>query len=184
MAMKSMLKSMRMKKNEIPGHILSIFEEIVETYGGDECESRFMKAMEAHLTREQCFRLYAQNGSCNGTKYDQERKAFALAHADKPLAQRFEIFKNTYGKTAVLNADNTITVPFACTHGYYKHAPKGKFRFMDSLEAYFGRCAGGRLYEYQKALGVKLEIKSVDVSPLRENITNPVVFTFTIVEPV
>jgi len=38
------------------------------------------------------------------------------------------------------------------------------------------------LYEYQKALGIKLKIKSVDVSPLSENIVNPVVFTFEIVD--
>ena len=32
--------------------------------------------------------------------------------------------------------------------------------------------------ELQKALGIKLKIKSVDVSALSENIENPVVFTF------
>ena len=179
--MKAILKSMRMKKNEIPENILPVFEHIIQTYNGDECEEKFMKAMEEHLTEAQRFRLYEQNGSCNGTKYDNERKAFALEHADEPLAERFKLFTNTFGKTAVLNDDNTITVTFACTHGYYKHAPKGMFRYPDSIETYFGRCAGGRLYEYQKALGVQLKIKSVDVSPLSENITSPVVFTFEIV---
>lgn len=81
-----------------------------------------------------------------------------------------------------MNDDNTITVTFACNHGYYKHAPKGMFRFPASIETYFERCAGGRLYEYQKSLGIKLKIKSVDVSPLSENIVNPVVFTFEIVD--
>jgi hypothetical protein len=81
-----------------------------------------------------------------------------------------------------LNDDGTITVTFACSHGYYKHAPKGKFKFPESVEIYFERCAGGRLYEYQKALGVKLKIKSVDVSALNENITNPVSFTFEVTE--
>jgi hypothetical protein len=50
------------------------------------------------------------------------------------------------------------------------------------VESYFERCAGGRLYELQKALGIKLKIKSVDVSPLKENINNPVVFTYDIVD--
>lgn len=180
--MKSMLKSMRMRKNEIPDDLLPVFEEIIETYQGSECEARFMKAMEERLTREQRFRLCEQNGSCNGTAYDQERKAFAQRHADKPLAERLELFTNTFGRTAVLNDDNTITVTFACNHGYYKHAPKGRFQFPESIETYFERCAGGRLYEYQKALGIKLKIKSVDVSPLSENIINPVVFTFKVVD--
>ncbi|MDF2589993.1 MAG: hypothetical protein K0S41_3834 [Anaerocolumna sp.] len=178
--MKSMLKAMQMPKNEIPAEVLPLFEDIIQTYNREECEEKFLKAMEEQLTKEQRFRLFEQNGSCNGTGYDKERKAFAVEHADKPLAERLELFTKTYGRQAVLN-DNTITVTFACSHGYYKHAPKGKFQFPDSIETYFERCAGGRLYEYQKALGIKLKIKSVDVSPLSENIVNPVVFTFEIV---
>ncbi|SHK08309.1 hypothetical protein SAMN02745136_01629 [Anaerocolumna jejuensis DSM 15929] len=180
--MKTMLKIMQMRKNGIPDEILPLFENIVQAYKGNECEEKFIKAMEEQLTREQRFRLFEQNGSCSGTGYDKERKAFALEHADKPLAERLELFTNTFGRTAVLNEDNTITVTFACSHGYYKHAPKGMFRYPASIETYFERCAGGRLYEYQKALGIKLKIKSVDVSPLSENIVNPVVFTFEVVD--
>lgn len=180
--MKAMLKSMGMGKNAIPDEVLLMFDHIVQTYKGSECEEKFMKAMEEHLTKEQRFRLCEQNGSCNGTGYDKERKAFALEHAHKPLAERLEIFTKSYGRRAVLNDDNTITVTFACKHGYYKHAPKGMFQFPDSIETYFERCAGGRLYEYQKVLGIKLKIKSVDVSSLSEYIVNPVVFTFEIVD--
>lgn len=180
--MKTMLKIMRMPKNQIPDEILPIFEHIVQIYSGEERDEKFIKAMEEHLTKEQRFRLYEQSGSCSGTGYDKERKAFALENADKPLAERLELFTNTFGRTAVLNDDNTITVTFACKHGYYKHAPKGRFQFPASIETYFERCAGGRLYEYQKALGIKLKIKSVDVSPLKDNIVNPVVFTFDIVD--
>ena len=180
--MKTMLKSMRMSKNGIPEDILPLFENIVLTYKGNECEDKFLKAMDEQLTKEQRFRLFEQHGSCSGTGDDKERKAFALEHADMPLAKRLELFTNTFGRKAVLNDDNTITVTFACKHGYYKHAPKGMFQFPESIETYFERCAGGRLYEYQKALGIKLKIKSVDVSPLSENIVNPVVFTFEIVD--
>ncbi len=179
--MKTMLKLMRMHKNEISEDVLPFFEHIVQAYKRDECEEKFLKAMEEHLTKEQRFRLCEQNGSCSGKGYDKERKAFALEHADKPLAERLKLFTNTFGRTAILNGDNTITITFACRHGYYKHAPKGKFPFSAAISAYFERCAGGRLYEYQKVLGIKLKIKSVDVSGLDENIVNPVTFTFEIV---
>lgn len=171
-----------MQKNGISKEILPLFEHIVQTYKGEECEGKFIKAMEEHLTKEQRFRLFEHNGSCNGTGYDKERKAFALEHAEKPLAERLELFKKTFGRAAVLNDDGTITVNFACSHGYYKHAPKGKFKYPASVETYFERCAGGRLYEYQKALGIQMKIKSVDVSPLNENVVNPVVFTFEVVD--
>lgn len=42
--MKSMLKIMQMRKNGIPDEILPLFENIVQTYKGDECEEKFMKA--------------------------------------------------------------------------------------------------------------------------------------------
>ncbi len=171
-----------MRKNEISDHLLPLFEDIVQTYKGEECEGKFINAMEEQLTKEQRLRIYEQNGSCNGTGYDKARKSFAQEHADKPLAQRLELFKSTFGRSGDLNDDNTLTVSFACGHGYYKHAPKGMFRYPASIESYFERCAGGRLYEYQKALGIKLKIKAVDVSPLKENLVNPVVFTFEIVD--
>ena len=50
--MKTMLKSMQMRKNNIPQAFLPIFEQIVQTYEGNECDQKFMKAMEDHLTRE------------------------------------------------------------------------------------------------------------------------------------
>ncbi len=103
-----------------------------------------------------------------------------------PLAERLEIFEQTFKRAkAVLNDDNTFTVKFACTHGYYRKARlahKGTFQLPETIESYFERCAGGRLYEYKKALGIKLKIKSVDVSPLNENPLNPVVFVFEIVK--
>ena len=188
--MKTILNSMKKRNSGIPEDVLPIFEGIIQKYealnapsSSPEYEDEFTEAMEEHLTKEQRFWLYEQNGSCKGTGYDKERKAFAIEHAHRILADRLEVFAHTYGRSAVLNDDNTITVTFACTHGYYKQAREGKHLSLPSkIQSYFERCAGGRLYELQKALEIKLKIRSVDVSPLSENIENPVVFTFQIVE--
>jgi len=184
-----MLSIMKKRKNGIPGDKLEIFERIIQTHyvsnrGSDEGDNKFMEAIGEHLTEAQRFRLWEQHGGCMGTGHDKERKAFALEHAGKPLTERLKLFEKTFNRRkTVLNGDNTITVKFACTHGYYKRAREGKcLPPPASIGLYFERCAGGRLYEYQKALGIKLKIKSVDVSPLSENIQNPVVFTFEIVE--
>lgn len=179
--MKAILKLMQKKNSGIPDDTVLLFEHIAQSYQGDECNEMFCKAMDEYLTREQRFQLFEQYGSCNGARYDNEREAFYREHADKPLAERLEHFVKSFGKNAVLHDDNTITVEFACNHGYYKHARRGDFHFPASVETYFERCAGGRMYELQKALGVKLKIKSVDVSPLNENILNPVKFTYEIV---
>jgi hypothetical protein len=184
--MNAILKSMQKKNSGIPEDVLPVFEGIIQKgtpclWGA--CDDEFSLAMEEHLTQEHRFRLFERHGSCMGTGYDKERKAFALEHANLALDERMELFAETFGRQKpVLNDDNTLTLTFKCTHGYYKCVRDKKILSLPpAVKPYFERCAGGRLYELQKALGVTLKIKSVDISPLNENLANPVVFTFEIV---
>jgi len=195
--MVGMLRAMQKKKSGIPENVLPIFEGIVQKYKSEaglnlvgvkcfepEWDDEFGQAMNEHLTKEQRLRLYETNGGCNGTGYDKKRKAFALEYAHLDLDERMALFAETFGRwKPTLNEDNTLTLHFKCTHGYYKRAREGKYITPPpNVELYFERCAGGRLYELQKALGIKLKIMSVDVSPLSENVENSVVFTFEIVD--
>ena len=182
--MRTLLNDMKKAKYGISEDKLAIFEDIVQTHfipgqGSREGDDAFTEALGRHLTEEQRFRLFEQNGSCKGTGADKERKAFASENARMTLAERVELFNKTFGRNAVLNGDGTITVNFACTHGYYKQVREKKVKVLpQNILSYFERCAGGRLYELEKALGIKLKIKSVDISALSENLANPVVFTF------
>lgn len=183
--MKTMLNEMKKKKNDIPESCLPVFEDIMLINDRNERDTKFINAMEEYLTKEQCFTIWAQNGACRGTKFDKDRKAFAAEHSNKPLSERFDIFVNTIGggykskpNDIVLDEKiKTITISFACKHGLM-HLEKG---ISTSLEAYFGQCAGGRLYELQLALGINLKIKDVDVTAIKKSIKNPCVFTFEIV---
>ena len=194
--MLSMLSAMKKKKNSMPEEVVPIFEGIAEkvkekygshlvgmSYFQPDWDDDFCQAMGKHLTKEQRFQLYETVGACNGAGADNERKAFASENAHLALDERMALFAETFGRwKPVLNDDRTLTLTFKCGHGYYKRAKEGKYTTPPpNVEGYFERCAGGRLYELQKALGIKLKIKSVDVSPLNENINNPVVFTFEIV---
>jgi len=193
---KSMLGAMQKKQSGVPEDVLPIFEGIVQKYEEEagpnliglkflqpEWDDEFGQAMNKHLTQEQRFQLYKTQGGCNGAGADKERKAFALEYAHLALDERMALFAETFRRwKPVLNADNTLTLHFRCTHGYYKRALDGTYTTPpQNVELYFERCAGGRLYELQKALGIKLKIKSIDISPLSENIQNPVVFIFEIV---
>ncbi|MDR2570360.1 MAG: hypothetical protein LBD23_08710 [Oscillospiraceae bacterium] len=182
--MTTMLKEMKKAKYGISQKKLDNFERIIQKYEGSECDEIFMKAMNEQLSKEQRFHIYETQGGCNGTGLDKQRKAFAHENANIPLAKRLELFAKTFGRwKPVLNDDNTMTLNFKCSHGYYKRAKEGKYTTPPpNVETYFERCAGGRLYELQKALGIKLKIKSVDVSPLNENIENQVIFIFEIVD--
>ena len=196
--MVSMLRAMQKKKNGIPADVVLVFEDIVQRHQNEfgqhlvgftsfhpEWDDEFCQAMNKHLTREQRFLLYETQGGCNGAGADKERRAFALDHANLALDERMALFAETFGrwKPELNEEDGTLTLEFKCGHGYYKRAREGKYEVPpQNVESYFERCAGGRLYELQKALGIKLKIKSVDVSPLTTNIDNPVKFTFEIVE--
>jgi hypothetical protein len=192
----SVLREMQKKKSGIPLETVAIFEEIVNQYQCEkgphlvglkyfnpEWDDEFAQAMSKHLTEEQRFGLYRTQGGCNGAGADKERKIFATEYAHLALDERMALFAETFGRwKPVLNEDNTLTLTFKCHHGYYKRAKEGKYTAPPpNAIGYFERCAGGRLYELQKALGIKLKIKSVDISPLNEDVNNPVVFTFDIV---
>jgi len=182
--MLGMLNAMKKKNSGIPADLLPIFEGALDKARFQpEWDDDFCQAMNRHLTKKQRFRLYETQGACNGTGADKVRKAFAEEYAHLALDERIALFAETFGRwKPVLNDDNTLTLRFKCSHGYYKRAKEGKYTAPPpNVEGYFERCAGGRLYELQKALGIKLKIKSVDVSPLSENVTNPVVFTFEII---
>jgi len=185
--MKTILNTMQKKNSGIPAELLPVFEEIIQK--GDsglwgDCDDEFSLAIEEHLTQEQRFRLFERHGSCLGTGYDKERKAFALDHAHLALDERIELYADLLGRQKpVLNDDNTLSLTFKCSHGYYKRVKEKKILSLPpAIVSYFERCAGGRLYELQMALGITLKIKSVDISPLNEDLANPVVFTFEIVE--
>jgi hypothetical protein len=59
---------------------------------------------------------------------------------------------------------------------------KESFDFRHQLKHILKDAQVGVCMNTKRHLGVKLKIKSVDVSPLNENIANPVVFTFEIVD--
>jgi len=192
----TMINAMKKKKYGISEEVISIFENIINQYdsgsganltggkcGNPDWDNEISMAMRKYLTQEQHFRVYEDHGACNGTGADKERRAFAQEHALMPLDARMELFSKTFGRwKPVLNDDNTLTLNFKCAHGYYRQVNLKKINTIPpNAEEYFGRCAGGRLYELQKALGIKLKIKSVDITPLKESLDNPVVFTYAIV---
>ena len=193
----SMVKEMKKKKSGISEDTLNVFENILDKYKDEwgphligmkyfqpEWDDEFCQSIDKHLTKEQRFLMYETQGGCNGAGADKERKAFAARHAHLALDERMALFSETFGRwKPVLNDDNTLTLTFKCGHGYYARVKEGKYTTPPpNVEGYFERCAGGRLYELQKALGIKLRIKSVDVSPLFEDVKNPVVFTFEILD--
>jgi hypothetical protein len=194
--MNSMVSAIKKKKYGISQEVQAIFEGILQKYQSKygshlagyttfhpEWDDEFCQAMGKHLTKEQRFMLYETQGACNGTGADKQRKAFAADYAHLSIDEKMTLFAEKFDRLKPTLTDNTLSLTFKCSHGYYKRAREGKYTTPPpNIEAYFERCAGGRLYELQKALGVKLKIKSIDVSPLEKDVNNPVVFTFELLD--
>lgn len=184
--MKIMLNMMKKKKSAVSPDVLPLFEDIIVQHSGTDCDNHFMQAMGEHLPQNQRYTLWEMHGGCRGTGQDKIRKTFALQHAGKPLRTRFELYINTVigdftGKTRdiVLSEDeNTITVTFGCDE-CYKHTLSGKYTASHSL--YYEHCAGGRMYGLEKALGIKLKIKSMKIPESDISRQNPCVYIFDIV---
>jgi len=132
------VREMKKKKSGISEETIGIFEGILNQYRseeglirgqdllgvkcfGPEWDDEFCQAISNNLTKEQRFHLYETQGGCNGTGSDKERKAFALENAHLALDERMALFAEKFKRCKpTLNDDNTITLRFKCSHGYYK----------------------------------------------------------------
>jgi hypothetical protein len=190
MQLKGMIKTM--KKDGIPEDVLDQFEGVTQADNGAETELKFIEKMDELLSEEQCFRVWECNGGCKGTKQDGARKAFALEHADKPLAEKVKLYMQAFNPIdqLVLNRNNTLTVTFAHksngvhTGRYTCHCPtiKSLKQPFAVSPTFCGCAAGGRLYMYQLAFGIKLKLKSIDSSVLGSNGEKHCSFTYECVE--
>jgi hypothetical protein len=190
MQLKGMIKTM--KKDGIPKDLLSQFDCIAQIDYGAETELRFIEKMDELLTDEQCFSIWERNGGCKGMKYDEVRKEFALENAGKPLAEKLELYTEAFNPIdrLCLNSDNTLTVTFAHKNNgvhsgeYTCHCPtiKSLKQPFKVSPTFCGCAAGGRLYAYQLAFGIKLKLKSINSSVLGSNGEKSCSFTYDIVE--
>ena len=190
MQLKGMIKTMQ--KDGITEDMLYQFECVAQVDNGAETELKFIEIMDELLTDEQCFSIWECNGGCKGMKYDKARKAFALEHADKSLAEKLNLYMVTFNPIdkLCLNNDKTLTVTFAHknngvhTGEYTCHCPtiKSLKQPFNVSPTFCGCAAGGRLYAYQLAFGIKLKLKSIDSSVLGSNGEKPCSFAYEIVE--
>ncbi|MDR0324865.1 MAG: hypothetical protein LBI19_02050 [Oscillospiraceae bacterium] len=143
--------------------------------------------MDKLLTKEQRLAVMEREGCCKGGKRDKDSKAFGKEHKDKPLAEKLALMNTVeYMMEPRLNDDGSFTITFSghqngvhtgkttCSCGGIK---KLKQPFTVS-STYCGCCAGHFLHHYQNALGVKLQLKEINSSPLNTNGEEPCSFTF------
>lgn len=177
MRLKNIIKTMR--KDKYPADIIAQFEHITEVCGYDESIFEFVGKMDLLLTEEQRLSIWERNGGCRLGGRNREAVAFQLKHADKTLNEKLALLRKVRPLSRFRqNGDGTITAGNGC-HLCVLKKLKPPFAATSTL---FGCSAGGALYNYEIALGVKLKMKSID-SHLTEGLGDiPYSFTFEVVE--
>lgn len=177
MRLKNILKTMR--QDGIAEDVRSGFEDVVQTYCGSEADLMFVDKMDALLTEEQRLAIWERNGGCRLGKRNREALDFRSEHADKTLAEKLDLLKDTQylGKLCV-NGDGTVTAGNGC-HLCVLKKLKPPYTASSTV---FGCSAGGALYNYEIALGTKLKLKSIDSFLLDPDTDKPYEFTFEIAE--
>jgi len=177
MRLKNLIKTM--KKDKYPADIINQFEHIVEACSHDDSLFEFVGKMDLLLTEEQRLSLWERNGGCRLGGRNREAVAFKQEHADKPWAEKLSLLKNVRSLNRFrLNEDGTITAENGC-HLCVLKKLKPPYTATSSL---FGCSAGGALYNYETALGVKLKIQSIDTHLTEGSGETPYSFTFEVLE--
>ena len=174
MRLKNIIKTM--KKDKYPAVAINQFEHILETYGYDETLFEFVGKMDKLLTEKQRFSIWERNGGCRLGGRNREAVAFQLEHGDKALIEKLRLLKKVPSLNRFRqNQDGTSTAGNGC-HLCVLKKPKPPY----TPPTLFGCSAGGALYNYEIALGVKLKMKSIDFHLTEDFSQTPYSFTFEV----
>lgn len=175
MRLKNIIKTM--KKEKYPDDVIHQFERIVETCSYDESLFQFIEKMDILLTEEQRLSIWERNGGCRLGGRNKDAIAFQSQYADKTLTEKLDLLKNVRSlSNFYLNEDGTITAGNGC-HLCILRKLKPPYNATSTL---FGCSAGGALFNYEIALGVKLKMKSIDSHLGEGHSENPYSFTFEV----
>lgn len=177
MRFKNIIKTM--KQDKYPAAVVNQFEHIVEACSYDESIFEFVDKMNMLLTEEQRLSIWERNGGCRHGWRNREATAFRLEHADKTLTEKIDLLRDVRSLSRFRrNGDGTITAESGC-HLCVLKKLKPPYTATSAL---FGCSAGGALYNYEIALGVKLKIKSIDVHLTEGNAENTYSVGFEVLE--
>jgi len=198
----TMSKAMRKKTANIP-------QDVLVRLGFDTAEYKFIsdshtfeKLVEINdlLTTEQKYAIMEQQGCHKSGKMDKESKDFGAEHSDKSLAEKLELL-SANADAPCMNHDGTISYAVRCfVHDSEKildscHCLRGNYKeeflafakehpdkIPSFMQFFCGCCAGHQKHHLQNRLGVKLRLKSVDISSEETDRGRKQVFTYEIAE--
>jgi hypothetical protein len=175
-----------MKKQGIPDDIINQFH--ISGSGSSEDVMALIKQMDKLLTKKQRLSIMQEQGCCKTGAGPKAHRAFGKDNIDKTLEEKVSLLNETqlpHKAPCRLNDDGTLTVYWGAENLSKKSCPCG---FIHKLpEDYktpitFCGCCGGHIRNnYQKSLGVKLNLKKVVSSSSSSNGKNRCEFLYEII---
>jgi len=164
-----------MRKQRIPEETIAQFD--FSEKGGSEEVMALINQMDKLLTKEQLLSVMQEQGCCKSGIGPKAHLAFGRENAGKPLAERVRLLNDARGMPhkapCRLNDDGTLTVHWgaenmrgrSCPCGFIKKLPESH-----KVPLTFCGCCGGHIRNnYQKSLGVKLQLKEIVSSSSSSN---------------
>lgn len=176
-----------MRKQGIPEETIARFAIPDET--GSEAVMGLITQMDRLLSEAQCLAVMQEQGCCKTGKPAAPHRAFGMEHAGKTLPEKVELLNKaamSHRAPCYLNDDGTLSVYWGMDGLRKRNCPCGFIKKMpDSAnvpKTFCGCCGGHIRSNYQKSLGVKLQLKEIVSSSSSSNGEKRCEFLFAISE--
>jgi hypothetical protein len=145
--------------------------------GNSEVVMDLINQMDKLLSKEQCLSIMQEQGCCKSGIGPKAHTAFGSDNAGKPLAEKIELLNGVEGMPhkapCRLNDDGTLSVYWGAENMRGRSCPcgfTGKLPDDYVVPLTFCGCCGGHIRNnYQKSLGVKLQLKEIVSSSSSSN---------------
>jgi len=150
--------------------------------------------MEKRLTKEQILAVMERQGCHKTGKYDKKYKTFGKENAEKPLSEKLKTAVDTAFDSDIpyINDIGNIVLEVRCyIDGDNSAFSLASYHCASRIakadkplripHTFCGCCAGHKMYHWQNALGIKLQLFSIDISPNKNEKSPMRVFTYKII---
>lgn len=152
-----------MRKQGIPEETITKFD--IPAASNSEDVMALVKQMDRLLTKEQCLAVMQEQGCCKTGKAAAEHRTFGQANKEKTLEEKISLFNEAtmvHKAPCKLNAGGTLSVFWGKENASERSCPCGITRklskFAEVPLTFCGCCGGHIRSNYQKSLGIKLQL--------------------------
>ena len=176
-----------MRKKGIPEETITLLS--IPEASDFEAVMELVKRMDGLLSNEQCLIIMQEQGCCKTGKPAAAHREFGQKYMNKTLKEKVELLNSStvqHKAPCHLNSDGTLSVYWGKSDLRKRSCPCGFIRKLpDTYEVpktFCGCCGGHIRSNYQRSLGVKLNLKEIVSSSSSSKGEKRCEFLFDVIE--